>query len=47
MGISAAAAGALSGVVVGIWGYGTLNAAAGVIALVVVVVSLMPVPARR
>lgn len=47
MGISAAAAGALSGVVVGVWGYGTLNAAAGVIALVVVVVSLMPVPARR
>jgi MFS family permease len=42
MGVSAAAAGALSGVVVGAWGYGTLNAAAGVLALVVLAVALAP-----
>ena len=45
MGVSAAAAGALSGVVVGAWGYGTLNAAAGALALVVLAVALTPVRA--
>lgn len=44
MGVSAAASGALSGAVVGIWGYGTLNAGAAVIAVVVLVVALTPVP---
>jgi MFS family permease len=43
MGVSAAAAGASSGVVVGVWGYGTLNAAAAVIAVVVLAVALAPV----
>jgi MFS family permease len=47
MGVSAAGAGALSGVVVGTWGYGTLNAAAGVLALVVLAVALTPVRASR
>jgi MFS family permease len=47
MGVSAAGAGALSGVVVGTWGYGTLNAAAGVLALVVLAVAVGPVRASR
>jgi hypothetical protein len=47
MGISAAAAGAASGLVVGAWGYGTLNAAAGLLALVVLAVAMAPVRAPR
>lgn len=43
MGLSAASAGALSGVVVGVWGFGTLNAAASVFALTIgVVVAVLP-----
>jgi MFS family permease len=43
MGVSAAGAGALSGAVVGVWGYGTLNAMAAVLALLVLVVAVAPV----
>jgi MFS family permease len=46
MGVSAAAAGALSGVVVGVWGYGTLNAVAAVLALLVLLVAVAPVRER-
>lgn len=43
MGLSAASAGALSGVVVGVWGFGTLNAAAAVFAVTIaVVVAVLP-----
>ncbi|MBA3308960.1 MAG: MFS transporter [Nocardioidaceae bacterium] len=37
MGLSAAAGGALAGVVVGVWGFGTLNAAAAVLSVLVLV----------
>ncbi len=45
MGLSAASAGALSGVVVGVWGFGTLNAAAAMFAVAIaVVVAVLPRP---
>ncbi len=43
MGLSAAGAGALSGVVVGVWGFGTLNAAAAAFAVTIaIVVAVLP-----